>query len=108
MDITLKEKTSKMVKTFIVEHEGYKATVNLTVNGGKIENLRGNVMPVDQDENQAYNCPSYHAYKRNEKWCTEVSGVANDEHDIVSDICVAIVDKVVADYEVVEPVAAAE
>ena len=100
MEIRLEEKTSKMVKTFVVEQDGYKANVNLTVNGGRIENLNGSLRKAEAEEERYMDGISLHAYKRNEKWCTSVDGVSNEENDLVTDICVAIVDKIVAEFEI--------
>lgn len=99
--LEFQETSSRLVKTFVVEHGGYKASVNLTVNFGKIEQLSGNVAPMGSEE-PTYNNPQFHAYKRNGKWCTDVTGAANDEQDAISDICVAIVDQIVAEYETAE------
>lgn len=99
MEINLVEKTSRLVKTFVVEQDSYKATTNLTVEGGKIINLNGTIAPIEQGDEPNYGNPSFHAYKRNGKWCTDVTGAANDEQDAISDICVAIVNQIVAEYE---------
>lgn len=98
----MNETSSKMVKVFEPEVNGYKARVNLTVNGGKIENLNGSLRPAVQEEERYVEGISFHAYKRNDKWYTNVTGAANDENDIVTDICVEIVDRLVAEYEVAE------
>lgn len=98
--IALNETSSKIVKVFEPEVEGYKVRVNLTVNGNKIENLNGSLRPATQNEEVYVEGISFHAYKRNEKWYTNVDGASNDEHDIVTDICVALVDQIAAEYEV--------
>ena len=100
--ITLNETSSKIVKVFEPEVEGYKARVNLTVNGGKIENLNGSLRAATQNEDVYVEGISFRAYKRNEKWYTDVDGASNEEHDLVTDICVALVDQIVAEYEAAE------
>jgi hypothetical protein len=45
---------------------------------------------------------SWYANKQNGKWGTRIEWVANDENDAVSDLVVAVVDAVVAQYEVAE------
>ena len=100
--ITLNETSSKIVKVFEPEVEGYKARVNLTVNGGKIENLNGSLRPAEQADGMYVEGISFHAYKRNGKWHTDVDGVSNEENDLVTDICVALVDQIVAEYEAAE------
>lgn len=97
--ITLNETSSKIVKVFEPEVEGYKARVNLTVNAGKIENLNGTLRPAIQNEEMYVEGISFHAYKRNDKWYTDVNGATNEEHDLVTDICVALVDQIAAEYE---------
>lgn len=101
-NILLNETSSKMVKVFEPEVEGYKARVNLTVNSGKIENLNGSLRPATQTEGAYVEGISFHAYKRNDKWYTNVSGASNEENDLVTDICVALVDQIVAEHEVAE------
>lgn len=99
MEIRLEEMTSRVVKTFVVEKDGYKVNVNLTVSKGVIENLNGSLRKADAEEGAFVEGITFHAYKRNEKWYTNVNGAANDENDVVTDICVAIVDNLVAEYE---------
>lgn len=99
--ITLNETSSKIVKVFEPEVEGYKARVNLTVNAGKIENLNGTLRPATQNEEMYVEGISFRAYKRNNQWYTDVDGATNAEHDFVTDVCVALVNQIVAEYEVV-------
>ena len=99
--LDFQETSSRLVKTFVVEYGNYKTNVNLTVNLGKIEQLSGNVAPIGSEE-PTYDNPHFHAYKRNGKWCTDVTGATNDVQDEISDICVAIVNQIVAEYETTE------
>lgn len=100
--ITLNETSSKIVKVFEPEIEGYKARVNLTVNAGKIENLNGTLRPATQNEEMYIEGISFRAYKRNNQWYTDVNGTTNEENDFVTDFCVALVDQIVAEYEAAE------
>lgn len=101
-NFVLNETSSKIVKVFEPEVEGYKARVNLTVNAGKIENLNGTLRPATQNEEMYVEGISFRAYKRNDLWYTDVNGANNEEHDLVTDICVALVNQIVAEYEVAE------
>lgn len=100
MEITLNETQSKITKRIEVIYEDRKVNVNLTINNGKIENLNGNIMPVEQTDGMYMEGISFHSYKREEKWYTNVNGASNEEHDYVTDLAIAVVDKVVAEYEV--------
>lgn len=100
MEITLNETQSKITKRIEVIYEDRKVNVNLTINNGKIENLNGNIMPLEQQEGMYMEGISFHSYKREEKWHTNVTGASNEEHDYVTDLAIAVVDKVVAEYEV--------
>ena len=100
-NITMEKVTSRLSETFTTEVEGYKATTNIVVVGGKIESLSGNIYPAN-GEGEVYDSPRFHAYKKNGKWYTDVNGASNDEQDLISDIAVAIVNKVVAEYDSAE------
>ena len=101
MEIKLNETQSKVVKKFEVEQDGYKVTIDLTVNAGKIENLSGYVSKLEEDGRMGMGI-RFCSYKRNNEWITDVTGASNAEHDLVSDICIAIADAIIAEYEVVE------
>lgn len=102
MELVLNEKSAKLVKTFVVESDGYKVNVNLTVSEGKIDILNGNVYPAEMVDGRYVEGARFNAYKRNEKWFTDINGASNEEHDVISDLCVAIVEKVVAEYDKAE------
>ena len=102
MELVLNEKSAKLVKTFVVESDGYKVNVNLTVSEGKIDILNGNVYPAEMVDGRYVEGARFNAYKRNEKWYTDVNGASNEEHDLISDICVAIVNQIVAEYDKAE------
>lgn len=98
-NFNLNETSSKLVKTFEPEISGYKGKVHLTVNKGQIENLNGYLRKADEQDNGFMEGINFNAYKREGKWYTNVSGVSNEENDLVTDICVALVDSIVAEYE---------
>lgn len=100
MEFVFNETSSKIQKRIEAIVEPYKANVNLTINDGKIENLNGNVVRTDATDPYAMGGITFHAYKRDDTWYTNVDGVSNEEHDVVTDFVVAVVDKAVADYEV--------
>lgn len=102
MELVMNERSSKLVKTFVVENESYKVNVNLTVAEGKIDILNGNVLPLEVEEGRYVEGARFNAYKRNDKWFTDINGASNEEHDAISDLCVAIVEKVVAEYDKAE------
>ena len=100
--LEFQETSSRLVKTLVVKHGCYKANVNITVNGNMIEQLSGTIAPLEQGNEPMYNNASFRAYKRDGKWCTDVNGATNEEQDAISDLCVAIVNQIVAEYETAE------
>lgn len=96
---------STISETLEVVENGYKVTANVTIEKGVIKNLSGSVSKADEVNNNAPYGMSYtnwYANKQNGKWGTRIEWVANDENDVVSDLVVAVVDAVVAQYEVAE------
>lgn len=99
MELILNEVTSKVSKRLEAEVDGYKVSVNVTINNGKIENLNGNIIPADSKEGVYVEGTHFNAYKRNDEWRTDVSEVANAEYAAISAIAVAAVNYAVKTYE---------
>lgn len=98
----MQETQSKLVKRLEVADPTYNVVVNFTIENGKLSNINGSFVKKDVADPYMERGASFQAYKRNEKWYTDVTGAANDENDYISDLAVAIVDQIVAEYEAAE------
>lgn len=81
---------------------GYKVTVNVSLEKGVIKSINGSIAPAEVPEGQYVEGVYFNAYKRGEEWRTDVGEVSNAEYAKVTEIAVAAVDFVVAQYESAE------
>lgn len=79
--------------------DGYKVTVNVSLEKGVIKSLNGSIAPAEVPEGQHVEGVYFNAYKRGEEWRTDVGEVSNAEYAKVTALAVAAVDYVVKAYE---------
>jgi hypothetical protein len=78
---------------------GYKVTVNVSLEKGVIKSINGSVAPAEVPEGQYVEGVYFNAYKRGEEWRTDVGEVSNAEYAKVTALAIESVNYVVAQYE---------
>lgn len=100
MEITLNKTRSRVTDTLEVVNGNYKVTANVVVEENLIKQLNGYVAKVAEENEVVVDNISWNASKRNDVWGVDFGWVANDKNDEVTDLVVATVNAIVADYEV--------
>jgi hypothetical protein len=78
---------------------GYKVTVNVSLEKGVIKSINGSIAPAEVPEGQYVEGVYFNAYKRGEEWRTDVGEVSNAEYAKVTALAIESVNYVVAQYE---------
>ena len=89
---------STLSESFECNQDGYKVSVNVTVEGKEIKSLNGCVAKATEGEyvEGVY----FNAYKRNGEWRTDVGEVSNAEYAKVTELAIGAVNFAVEQYEV--------
>lgn len=100
MEITLNKTRSRVTDTLEVVNGGYKVTANVVVEADAIRSLNGYITPVQaENEPMMGDTISWNASQRNGKWGVSFDWVSNDDNDELTDLVVAVVNKIVAEYQ---------
>lgn len=88
---------STLSEAFECNKDGYKVTVNATVEGAEVKSLNGCVAKATEGEyvDGVY----YNAYKRADGWHTDVGEVSNTEYAKVTELAIGAVNYAVGQYE---------
>lgn len=89
---------STLSESFECVKDGYKVTVNATVEGKEITGLNGCV--AKEKEGKYVDGVYYNAYKRADGWRTDVGEVSNAEYAKVTELAIGAVNFAVEQYEV--------
>lgn len=100
-NITLTKTKSSISETLETILGDYKVVSNITVEGDRITRLNGY---VGKAEAEAYmgETTSWNASKRNGEWGVDFDWMSVAKNDEVTDLVIAVVNAVVAQYEVAE------
>lgn len=100
-EITFNKTKSSLSETLETIVNDYKVVSNITTEAGKMKRLSGWVAKVNQSEHDMMmeDTISWNASQRNGKWGVSFDWVSNDDNDELTDLVVAVVNKIVADYQ---------
>ena len=100
-EITFNKTKSSLSETLETIVNDYKVVSNITTEAGKMKRLSGWVSKVNQSEHDMMmeDTISWNASQRNGKWGVSFDWVSNDDNDELTDLVVAVVNKIVADYQ---------
>lgn len=99
MEITLNKTRSRVTDTLEVVNGDYKVIANVVVEAGAVKQLNGYVTKVNTEAEVMEDTISWNASKRNGKWGVSFDWVSNEENDALTDLVVAVVVKITAEYE---------
>lgn len=100
-EITFNKIKSSLSETLETIVNDYKVVSNITTEAGKMKRLSGWVAKVNQSEHDMMmeDTISWEARTVNGEWGVDLSWTSLDKNDELTDIVVAVVSKIVADYQ---------
>lgn len=99
MEITLNKTRSRVTDTLEVVNGDYKVIANVVVEADVIKQLNGYVTKAESNGEYMGDTIAWNASKRNDVWGASFDWVANEANDEVTDLVVAVINLIVADYE---------
>lgn len=102
MEITLNKTRSRVTDTLEVVNGDYKVIANVVVEAGAVKQLNGYVTKATTNGEFMGDNIGWNASKRNDKWGVSFDWVSNEENDVLTDLVVAVVVKIAAEYEAAE------
>lgn len=100
MEITLNKTRSRVTDTLEVVNGDYKVIANVAIEESLIKQLNGYVTKIIENTEIISENISWNASKRNDVWGIDFSWLANDKNSEITNLIVAVVNAIVADYEV--------